>query len=147
MSFVIVQIQRACVRGSDSILLKGQPVVPPNKIDRVTKIVPVRPVRSCLSLVSLPRAGERLRVAIGVGRAKTGNKPQDFLARRLRFGFKTRLLMHNCHHRSDIALPSFCRLARAFVPAVFFIKDRTNVIKIRWRCRGAPAKQQDANSD
>jgi len=138
MSFVVGQIKVIGIVGFDPAAFLALVIVPADKINGVTEVIPIRIVITAILPVGIPGRIQRLGIPVGRRGAGARKNPQKTVPGRLRFSIETGFLVYDCHHHRNGRSPALRRLFGPFIPAAFFRKNRADIFLVLGRRGSAP---------
>jgi len=144
MSFVVGQIKVIGIVGFDPTGFLALEIVPADKINGVTKVIPIRTVIAGILPVGIPGRIQRLGITVGRRGAGARENPQKPVPGRFRFSIETGFLVNDCHHHRNGRSPALRCSIGPFIPAAFFRKNRADIFLVLGRRSSAPEERADS---
>src|SRR5690606_19410347 len=141
IAFVIGQIQVAGIVALNVVAAVAVRVVPADEIDGIGKVGATGPAIAGDALVLIPGAVQRLGIAEGIGRPRTGYYPQDAGARRTGTGAERGLLIDEGHGDGHGHAPALLGALGRLVPGAAVLEHVADVGDVA-RLRGDAAGEQ-----
>ena len=141
MTRIVSEIKAICIGAIDAVFQIALIVIPANEMDSVREIGARCSPATGFPLVTIPRAVQRLGIAIGAGSPLPRYDPENLGPWRAGIGLEAGFGI-DCGHQNRNRHAEFARNPRGsrlpvIEPTVALIEDRTHIVDLPWGSRAA----------